>query len=209
MKVTSLKSVWIPAAQPSKRLIVVLHGRGDSPAGFQWLPSALGFTDVNYLLVQAPDRYYTGYSWYDVPPNQGPGILRSRESLERLFEELEGQGYPSETTILFGFSQGCLMTLEWGGRTLRSLAGFIGISGYCYDPVALKKDLSAVAKRSRWLITHGTLDAVLAYEVTRKHVEELKAAGLPLEFHTFVKEHTIDDRDELPLLRTWMKGAWS
>jgi len=206
MKTQVLASEWIPATLPSGKLVVVLHGRGDSPAGFRWLPQAMAFKDVNYLLVRAPDRYYTGYSWYDLPPNQGPGILRSRHALDALMLEIEAAGYRTEHTILFGFSQGCLMTLEWGGRTERSFAGFVGISGYCFDPVRLAEEMSASAKKAAWLITHGTVDATLEYSVTEGQVRYLIEAGLPLEFHSFVKEHTIDDALEIPMLRTWIRG---
>ena len=42
----------------SKQLMVVLHGLGDSCAGYRWLPSLLGLPWMNYLLVDAPDSYY-------------------------------------------------------------------------------------------------------------------------------------------------------
>ncbi len=206
MQTKTLRSEWIPAVEPGPRakLIVVLHGRGDSPAGFHWLPRALGFRDVAYLLVQAPDAYYTGFSWYDLPPDQGPGILRSRQRLDELFAEIGAQGYRTEDIILFGFSQGCLMTLEWGGRTAQTFAGFLGISGYCYDPEALLRDLTPAARRGSWLITHGYEDAVLPYAVTERQVVFLQAGGLPLRFESYHKEHTVDPFHELPLLRKWI-----
>ena len=37
-------------------------------------------------------------------------------------------GFPTEQTILFGFSQGCLMVLEAGLRYPHRFAGVIGIS---------------------------------------------------------------------------------
>jgi phospholipase/carboxylesterase len=208
MKTTALVSEWVPARQDSKKLIIVLHGRGDSPAGFRWMPEVMGLADVNYLLVRAPDRYYTGYSWYDLPPDQGPGIFRSRDLLDKLMLEVSAEGYRSEDTILFGFSQGCLMTLEWGGRTTLKFAGFVGISGYCYDPETLAKDMSDEARKAKWLITHGTRDGVLDYAVSEGQVKFLQAEGLPLEFHSFDKEHTIDDRDEMPMLKAWIKSRF-
>ena len=52
-----LDTEFIPAVQKSSRLMVVLHGLGDSVAGFRWLPEALGLPWMNYLLVNAPDDY--------------------------------------------------------------------------------------------------------------------------------------------------------
>lgn len=208
MQTKSVKSEWIPAQSKSPNLMIVLHGRGDSPAGFHWLPSALGFQDMNYLLLEAPDRYYMGFSWYDLPPDQGPGILRSRALLDRLLDETNQAGYRVEDTILFGFSQGCLMTLEWAGRSDHRLRACIGISGYCYDPEALSKELSPAAKEGRWMITHGTQDDILDFHVTEKQVKYLQEKGLPIRFKCYPKTHTIDDREELPDIREFIKQAF-
>lgn len=209
MHIQCLKSEWLPAKTESKKLMIVMHGRGDSPAGFHWLPGALGDASLNYLLLQAPDDYYTGYSWYDLPPDQGPGILRSRRLLDELMVEIMAQGFRPEDTIVFGFSQGCLMALEWGGRTSLAFAAFIGISGYCFDPEALARELSPAAKKAKWLVTHGTFDEVLDFKVTQAQLRYLQAAGLALRFESYRKAHTIDEREELPMLREFVAEVYS
>ena len=61
-----LHSDLIPALEKgSRRLLIMLHGLGDSVQGYRWLPDALNLPWLNYLLVNAPDEYYGGYSWYD------------------------------------------------------------------------------------------------------------------------------------------------
>ena len=56
----------IPAEEKgSRRLLIMLHGLGDSMEGYRWVPEALDLPWLNYLLVNAPDSYYGGYSWYD------------------------------------------------------------------------------------------------------------------------------------------------
>jgi phospholipase/carboxylesterase len=204
---TTLTSELV-AAKNSKKFLVVLHGRGDSLDGFRWLPEALGL-EINYLLVNAPDPYYTGYSWYGLPPNQKPGVDRSRLLLEQLFCELETQGVASSDVALLGFSQGCLMALEWGARTPKQLAGFVGISGYCLDPDAIIAEQSPASQQTRWLITHGHQDSVLDFTRTEQQMLTLKNAGWPLEFKGFAKDHTIDDQSELPLLRAFIKSTLS
>ena len=43
-----LHGEFIPAADKnSRRLFVVLHGLGDSIAGWRWLPGALALPDMN------------------------------------------------------------------------------------------------------------------------------------------------------------------
>jgi len=187
--------------------MIVLHGRGDSPEGFASFPSELAIPELSYLMLQAPDPYYDGYSWYELPPNQLPGILRSRKLLAEVFEEIGREGFKPEQCFLLGFSQGCLMTLEFGSRFPHLLRGYIGISGYCYDVEALLKEaVPENIHQGDWLITHGTMDDVLPIEKTREQMKELMARGFKMEYHEYKKSHTIDPKNELPMLREWIKA---
>ncbi|MDQ7059967.1 MAG: serine esterase, partial [Sulfurimonas sp.] len=69
-----LEHIFIPAKVPSKKLMIILHGRGDSSDGLAGFPSFLNIEDMNYILFDAPFEYATGYSWYPLPPGQLPGI---------------------------------------------------------------------------------------------------------------------------------------
>lgn len=198
-------SHWVPATPASDKLIVILHGRGDSFRGFLGMPDELALPAVNYLMVNAPDDYFGGFSWYDLPPDQGPGIERSRALLDQLFDELQAYGIDAGNTLVFGFSQGCLMALEWGTRTRRRLAGFVGISGYCYDAEAIARDVSDAGRQTPFLITHGTRDHVVPFAPTDRQIQFLQHQGLTVEFHAFDKAHTIDPHRELPLLRSWIQ----
>lgn len=199
--ITTLPGDWFQAAEPSGKLLVVLHGRGDSSQGFHWLPSALRLHGLDYLMPNAPDDYYGGRSWYDLPPDQEPGVLRSRKLLDQLFEELLDSGRDAADIALLGFSQGCLMTLEWGTRSDLDLAAYIGISGYCLDPASLLQEATAGVQPAHWLITHGTHDDVLPLETTRQQIQELADGGLEFPFEVYEKGHTIDPHRELPRVR--------
>src|SRR5512145_245679 len=119
-----LQSEFLAAAEKeSKRLLIVLHGLGDSAAGFRGLPRELRLPWMNYLLVNAPDSYFGGFSWYDFTGNEAAGIVRSRKLLFELLDLTRTKGFPTEETILFGFSQGCLMTVDVGFRYPQRLAG--------------------------------------------------------------------------------------
>jgi phospholipase/carboxylesterase len=200
-----LTHIWQPAHVASKQLMVVLHGRGDSAEGFVWLQEALEIDWLNYLLLNAPSPYYTGFSWYDLPPAQLPGIVQSRKLLGQVFAETEKQGFLPESTFLFGFSQGCLLTLEFGARHLRPLAGYIGISGYAYDTDAILREMNPDVNRHNWLITHGTDDELLPVESTRAQIRQLTDGGFDIDYREYQKTHTIDDERELPDIRDWLK----
>lgn len=203
-----LTTELIPAAQKdSRRLMVVLHGLGDSLDGYRWLPEAMDLDCLNYLLVNAPDDYYGGYSWYPFPGDAAPGVQRSTRLLFELLDELRSRGFPSEQTWLFGFSQGCLMTLEAGLRYPHRLAGLIGVSGYALDPERLVREKSAVATQQRVLLTHGTWDPLIPIQRTRAQVEVLRSAGLQVAWQEFAKEHTIAGEAEISAIREFVTSA--
>ena len=205
MKTATLPCDFAAPAEASGKLIVVLHGRGDSSAGFHWMPQALGLPGVSYLLANAPDPWFGGRSWYGMPPDHLLGVRRSQALLDALFGEVFDQGFRPEDTALFGFSQGCLMTLEWGGRTDWPLAGFCGVSGYVGDPMTLQDELSDVACSRPWLVTHGRQDEVLPFERTEAEIGLLQMAGLPVDFRAYDKTHTIDA--DLPDIREFLAGV--
>jgi phospholipase/carboxylesterase len=192
----------------SKRLMIVLHGLGDSMAGYSWVPQAMQFPWLNYLLVNAPDSYYGGYSWYDYAGDAAPGVRRSIKLLSGLLDEQRQLGFPTEETILSGFSQGCLMTLETGLRYPHRFAALIGLSGYVLDPQTLLREASPVAKQQRVLATHGRQDPLIPFADVKKQMEQLKAGGIAIEWHEFDKPHTIIE-EEIILLRRFIADVFA
>ena len=189
--------------------MIILHGRGDSSAGFTWLPPFLNLDDMNYLLLDAPYDYFGGRSWYDLPPNQLEGIAYSSsilaDILDGLFEEEFNEEFNEEESFLFGFSQGSLLTFEFGARYEKKLAGYLAISGYIYNPELLLKEMNPALKDANWLCTHGTHDDVLPYATSKAQVETLQNAGFNIEFKSYPKVHTIAE-DELRMIKEWIQS---
>lgn len=204
-----LQTEFIAAAdKSSKRLMIALHGLGDSAAGYRGIPYELRLPSMNYLLANAPDPYYGGYAWYDFTGDEAKGIVRSRKLLFDLLDATRDKGFASEDTVLFGFSQGCLMTVDVGFRYPHRLAGLVGISGYIHDPDQLVGELSPVATQQRMLFTHGTQDPLIPFAQVREQVNILKAAGLRIDWHEFVKAHTIAGDAEFGLIREFVEGCF-
>jgi phospholipase/carboxylesterase len=201
-----LTTELVPAATAgSRQLLIVLHGLGDSMDGYRWVPFTLKLPALNVLLVNAPDSYYGGYSWYDFAGNPKPGIARSRQLLNDLLDQQRAAGFPTEQTVLFGFSQGCLMTLETGLRYPHRLAGLIGISGYVNEPEKLLQEIPAHARELPVLVTHGTDDRIIPFAAVREQINLLKAEGLHIEWHEFVKDHTIAGEAEIEVIRNFLQ----
>ena len=200
---------YAAADRNSKRLLIALHGLGDSLAGYRWLPSALALPWMNYLLVNAPDPYYGGFSWYDFTGDEARGIQRSRALLVELLDRQQAKGFSTAETVLFGFSQGCLMTVDVGFRYPRRFAALVGVSGYVHQPEKLLTELAPVARQQRMLFTHGTQDPLIPFAEVREQVNLLKAEGLHIEWHEFVKAHTIAGEEELQLVRDFIVAGYA
>jgi phospholipase/carboxylesterase len=190
------------------RLMIVLHGLGDSMEGYRWLPEALQLPWLNYLLVNAPDPYYGGFSWYDLYQDSGAGIERSLRLLVELLDSTREKKFPTEKTVVLGFSQGCLLSLEIGARYPHRLAGIVGISGYAHEPEKLALELSPLARDQRFLVTHGTQDPLIPIEQVRPQIELLTRAGLKIQWHEFVKAHTIAGKEELAVICDFVQGCY-
>ena len=202
-----LDTELIPATESdSKWLMVVLHGLGDSMEGYRWLPKALDLPWLNYLLVNAPDDYHGGFSWYDIYEDPDPGVKRSRKAMVELRDNHREAGFPSKQAFQFGFSQGCLVTMEIAMRYPHRLAGCIGISGYIHEPNTALKELSLVAKEQETLITYGTFDPIIPAAKVKGQLHQLTTEGnLQIEAHEFAKEHTIAGTEELSLIRDFIR----
>ena len=200
-----LNNIFIPSKVPSKKLMIILHGRGDSSDGFTFLPEYLNIDDMNYILLDAPYDYYGGFSWYDLPPHQLEGIEYSRNILTGVLDTLFEEQFNADESFLFGFSQGALLTFEFGARYEKVLAGYIAVSGYIYDADTLLQEMNQNVKTSNWLCTHGTYDEVLPFSTSKEQIEVLQNGGFDIEFKSYVKDHTIAE-DELMMLVEWVKG---
>ena len=206
-----LHSEWVPAAEEnSRRLMVVLHGLGDSLDGWRWFPEAMNLPWLNYLIVNAPDDYYGGFSWFDLGEKDQmlPGVQRSRKLLFDLLDDLRAKGLPAEQITLGGFSQGCLMSVDAGLRYPHRLAGIVGISGWIFEPEQLLAELPPVGRKQRLLMTHGTADPMVPITKVRPQIPVLQAAGLQIEWHEFAKGHTVAGEAELSVIRNFVRAGY-
>jgi phospholipase/carboxylesterase len=198
---------YVPARVPGERerVMVVLHGLGDSLNGYHFLPEALGIPELSYLLLNAPDSYYGGYAWYDFMNDPAPGVIRSRGLLLSLLDELEEQGVPASDVFLFGFSQGCVMSLDVALRADKALCGVVGVSGYVAFPREYPAAFGAAALKQKILATHGRRDPVVPFEPSREQFQDLRRLGVQLEFTAYGKDHTML-LEELKDIAGWVRG---
>lgn len=195
---------FIPSKQKSDKLIIVLHGRGDSLKPFKGFQDELKLYDYNFLLLNAHKKFLNGRSWYPEPPSKLEGIKKIRSQLFVLMNELLLQGWKSNNIVLLGFSQGALISADFGLHYPKALGGIICVSGYFQFFPRWRQNLQPEMKKTPWLLTHGTKDEVLPYDVTLFGAKKIKSAGFDLEWIRFEKKHKMEE-EEYPYFRRWLK----
>ncbi len=129
-----LDTELIPArTDAGPRLMIVLHGLGDSMEGIDGFPKSCGCRQLNAIC------------WSTRPTNtmaasHGTICTRIREPASSAAESCCLNCWTalakknSRANRPWRLSQGCLLSLEIGARYPHRLAGIVGISGYAHEP---------------------------------------------------------------------------
>lgn len=194
---------WIPSQEPnSPWLLIALHGSGGSSNDFSGLDEVLGIPEMNYLYVNGPIPYYQSYTWYDSTPSR----YAAYGVLEEILQDCQAAGFPPEKTFLLGFSQGAALTIEFGARYRELLAGYIAISGRVEELSSIGNEGNPRNIRNgEWLVTHGTEDYNLSFDVIRLQVEQMREMGFHVEFHEYEKIHEMEAENELADISEWIQ----
>ncbi|MEO1000252.1 MAG: dienelactone hydrolase family protein [Pseudomonadota bacterium] len=174
-------------------LVVLLHGYGADGNDLIGLGDALGehLPNAAFIAPNAPERCTVnpmGYQWFPIPWMDGSpesamaeGFARSAALLHGWLDGLaEAEGIAPARTVLMGFSQGTMMSLEVGPRRAEPLAGIVGFSGRLIAP----ERLAAEAKtRPPVLLIHGDADEVVPPSSLPEAEKGLVAAGFDVTTH--------------------------
>lgn len=191
-------------------LCVVLHGLGDSKEGWKPVAPMLHLEQVGFIFVQAPMPYGPGWSWFDINLN-GPirvnqaQVIAGRQLIDDLVDHLlEKYQLPASNLFILGFSQGCLMAIDWGLRRAERIAGIVGISGSLTLLNEFPAAFGVSSPTQALLMTHGLYDQVIPITTTRPLKDSLIALGAACDWREYEKDHGLDPDRELPDIHRWM-----
>lgn len=116
-------------------LLIMLHGRGSTARDIMGLAREVMPTETSMatrLAFLAPQA--AGNTWYPqrfVAPlaENEPWLTSALRAVEHAFEAANTVGIPRERTVLFGFSQGACLALEYAARFPHRFGGVVGLSG--------------------------------------------------------------------------------
>lgn len=171
----------------SDSLIVFLHGYGADGADLLNLADSLKIHLPNTIFMSpdAPNKSTMnpfGYEWFPIPRLDGSSLENAKKGRDEATKELnlflneikENTGIPFERIFLFGFSQGCMMSLHLAPRKNEKIAGVVGIAGMLMQPELLEKE---AVQKPPILLVHGDEDDVVPYEELNIAVDTLVKAN--------------------------------
>ena len=172
-------------------VVLFLHGYGADGADLLGLadPLAPHLPDTVFYAVDAPTRSMAnpmGFQWFPIPWIDGSSEAAAAEGLRHSAKLLDGfidkvladEGLAPENLILFGFSQGSMMSMHVAPRRQDPVAGIVAFSGRLMFPEMLGDE--ALSKPPVMLI-HGNADDVVPFEEMQIAAEALQSN----DFHVY------------------------
>ena len=174
-------------------VVLFLHGYGADGADLLGLaePLAQHLPDTVFIAVDAPTRSMAnpaGFQWFPIPWIDGSseavaaeGLRQSAKVLDDFIDKvLADEGLAPDRLVLFGFSQGSMMSMHVAPRRHDPVAGIVAFSGRLMFPEALSLE---VVTKPPILLVHGDADDVVPFEEMQNAASALQGAGFEVYGH--------------------------
>lgn len=170
-----------------RSVVVFLHGYGANGADLLGLADPLGehLPDTLFVAPDAPESVPgmpNGFQWFPIPWIDGSSEEESERGMQQAVADLNAyldalmvdEDVLPEQVVLFGFSQGTMMSLHVAPRREDAVAGVVAFSGRLLSPEDLKDQ---VVSRPPVLLVHGDQDDVVPPQSLQQAAEALQEAG--------------------------------
>lgn len=178
------------------------------------LSSFIDKTRYLYALPNAPIPIGSGYgnvgyAWMNLSEkNEGANreAEEAEQKLEVFFEDLvEKYQYSFPKVVIVGFSQGGMMTYQWGISNPQRFLGLASLSSRIQDESVLRGRLPCSRDQSVF-IAHGTDDQLIPVEDGRRAQKFLLDCGYSLDYKEYAIGHQIT-QEVMTDLCVWIHGV--
>jgi len=181
--------------------VVLLHGRGSSPADLARLADHLATPGVAFLLPGARDGSWYPRRFLAPRAENEPHLTAALATVEAAVGEFLAAGLPPERIAVAGFSQGACLALEHAYAAARPLAFAAGLSGALPGPLDAPRPPAALPGLPV-LLACAEEDAHIPRAHVDRTAEQFTAAGAAVTRLRFPGAHHGLFPEELAWLRT-------
>jgi phospholipase/carboxylesterase len=182
-----------PASGTTRSAVIFLHGYGADGADLLGLADPLGphMPDTAFHAPDAPERCAAspfGFQWFPIPWLDGSSEAAAEASMATSLDDLrayvagvmDSEGLTADRLILFGFSQGSMMSLHLAPRWPEPFAGVVAFSGRLLAPDRLAAE---AVSRPPVLLVHGDADDVVPFASMAEAGQALTVAQFEVYAH--------------------------
>lgn len=173
--------VYANDAPDDAPIVVAIHGRGDSPAGFRALYKQYP-GKVHLLIPRAFEPFGSGFSWFQLSENMtdqelGASVGASLTKLHAAVAKVVG----SKRYVVTGFSQGGILSYGFASKYPSELFCALPVAGSLPGPL-LPGPKEKVAKTRAF---HGETDDVIATKWGKATVDTFAREGGDATLRTY------------------------
>ncbi len=186
-----------PLSGSTRSAVVFVHGYGANGADLLGLADPLGehLPDTLFVAPDAPESVPGapfGFQWFPIPWIDGSSEEEAARGMDAAVEDFNAfldalmvdEDLLPEQVVLFGFSQGTMMSLHVAPRREDPVAGIVAFSGRLLRPEVLQDE---VVSRMPVLLVHGDADDVVPPQSLPAAAEALQEAGFQDVFAHIMK----------------------
>ncbi|WP_425045340.1 alpha/beta hydrolase [Primorskyibacter sp. S87] len=176
-----------PLSGQTRSVVVFVHGYGANGADLLGLADPLGehLPDTLFVAPDAPESIPGmpfGYQWFPIPWIDGSSEEEARRGMEMAVDDFNAfldalivdEDVLPEQVVLFGFSQGTMMSLHVAPRREDPVSGIVAFSGRLLEPDLL---VDEVVSKMPILLVHGDVDDVVPPQSLPEAADALQKAG--------------------------------
>ena len=186
-----------PALSRARRVVILIHGRGDSAEGILTLADAFDAPDVTWIAPQA-----AGNTWYPYPflapmEQNEPGLSSGLRVIGTLLDGLAVEGITPERVVLMGFSQGACLAQEFAARNARRYAAIVGLSGGLIGPPGTPRDYDGSFDGTPVFLGCSDVDPHVPVERVHESAQMFRRMGATVDERIYPRMgHTVN-QDEI------------
>ncbi|MWB79582.1 alpha/beta fold hydrolase [Pseudooceanicola sp. 216_PA32_1] len=186
-----------PQSGEVRSIVVFLHGYGANGADLLGIADVLAehLPDTLFIAPDAPETVPGapfGFQWFPIPWLDGSSEEEAERGMTQAVEDVNAfldalmvdEDVLPEQVVLFGFSQGTMMSLHVAPRREDPVAGIVAFSGRLLRPETLEDE---VVSRMPVLLVHGDADEVVPPQSLPAAAEALQGAGFKEVFAHVMK----------------------